>query len=56
MPNKNNCKFIKLDITKFYPSITENLFMKSFNFAKEHVNIDDDTTNIIKELLCGTEF
>ena len=44
MPNKNNCKFIKFDIIKFYPY----LFIKSFNFAKEYVNIDDDTTSIIK--------
>ena len=48
MPNKNNCKFIKFDIIKFYPYITKNLFIESFNFAKEYVNIDDDTTNIIK--------
>ena len=47
IPNKYNCKFIKFNIIEFYPSITENLLKKSINFAKEYVNIDDDTINII---------
>ena len=57
--NKYNCKFIKFDIIEFYPSITENLLKKSINFAKEYVNIDDDTINIImhcrKSVLFGDQ-
>ena len=59
IPNKYNCKFIKFDIIEFYPSITENLLKKSINFAKEYVNIDDDTINIImhcrKSVLFGDQ-
>ena len=47
MPNKNNCKFIMFEVIELNPSITENLLKKSINFAKEYVNIDDDTTNLI---------
>ena len=59
IPNKYNCKFIKFDIIEFYSSITENLLKKSINFAKEYVNIDDDTINIImhcrKSVLFGDQ-
>ena len=36
IPNKNKYKFVKFDIIKFYPSITENLLKKFINFAKEY--------------------
>ena len=55
--NKYNYKFIKLDIIEFYPS--ESLLKKSINFAKEYVNIDDETINLImncrKSVLFGDE-
>ena len=47
IPDKKNCKFLKFDIIEFYPSITEELLMKSINFAKQFTTIDDETTQII---------
>ena len=46
--NKNNCRFIKFDISEFYPSISEELLEKSINFAKSMTNINDSTIQIIK--------
>ena len=34
IPSKEKSKFIKFDIVDFYPSITEELLMKSLNYAK----------------------
>ena len=46
--NKNNCRFIKFDISEFYPSISEDFLEKSINFAKGMTNINDSTIQIIK--------
>ena len=45
--DKENCKFLKFDITNFYPSISEKLFADAINHARQFVNIDDDTVKII---------
>ena len=37
--NKQQCKFIVLDIESFYPSISLNLFDKALKFAKEIIPI-----------------
>ena len=39
--NKDQLSFIKFDIEKFYPSITQNLFSKAITWAKEHYNFTD---------------
>ena len=46
--NKNNCRFIKFDISEFYPSISEEVLEKSIIFANGITNIDDRTIQIIK--------
>ena len=48
MTNKNNCRFIKFDITEIYPSISGELLEKSISFAKNMTNTDDSTIQIIK--------
>ena len=47
VPKKNECKFLKFDIVNFYPSITEELLTASIGFAREHMEISDETINII---------
>ena len=42
--NKNNCRFIKFDISEVYPSISEELLEKSISFANSLTNIDDNAT------------
>jgi hypothetical protein len=37
--DKHQCKFMKFDIVDFYPSISEELLMKSIEFAKSITNI-----------------
>ena len=39
---------MKFDIVDFYPSITEELFRKSFEYAKSLVEISDNELKIIK--------
>ena len=41
IPSKEKSKFIKFDIDHFYPSITEELLMKSLNYAKSIEAIDE---------------
>ena len=45
---KKNCTFIKFDITEFYPSITETIFDKALLFAKQHHDISNNNTGLIK--------
>ena len=45
--DKNKCKFIKFDVVKFYPSISEDLLNKSLTFAKTLVKITDREARII---------
>ena len=45
--NKHECKFFKLDIVEFYPSISESLMHTALNFAKEHTPISEEETQII---------
>ena len=41
-------RFFTSDIVDFYPSITEKLLEDSFCFAKQWVEIDDETSAVIK--------
>ena len=47
--NKNNLKFLQLDIVEFYPSITKQLLDKAFTFAEQALNtkIDKQTKDIV---------
>ena len=47
IPSKEHSKFIKFDIVDFYPSITEELLMKSINYAKSIDTIDDNVVKVI---------
>ena len=47
IPSKEHSKFIKFDIVNFYPSITEELLMKSINYAKSIDTIDDNVVKVI---------
>ena len=38
---------MNFDIVDFYPSISEELLVKSINFAKKYTHISDDDINII---------
>ena len=59
MQDKQQCQFIQLDIKYFYPTIPENTLNKTIEFAKEHININDDEIRIInhcrKSLLFDTD-
>ena len=46
--DKKNCTFIKFDIGEFYPSITESIIDKALLFAKQHHDISNDNTRLIK--------
>ena len=45
--NKKVKKFTVFKIKKFYPSITEQLFKESLDFANSYVNILENDKNII---------
>ena len=45
---KKNCIFIKFDIREFYPSITETTLDKALLFEKQHHDISNDNTRLIK--------
>ena len=46
--DKKNCTFIKFDIRTFYPSITETVLDEALLFAKQHHDISNDNTKLIK--------
>ena len=46
--NKQNCTFIKFDITEFYPSITEEILDTAITFAKSHSDINNVELRTIK--------
>ena len=47
IPSKEKSKFIKFDIVDFYPLITEELLMKSLNYAKSIEAIDENVVKVI---------
>ena len=49
IPKKNECKFSKFDVVNFYPSIMEELLTASIDFAREHMEISDETIYIIMQ-------
>ena len=57
--SKNNCAFTQFDIVEFYPSISEDLLMKSLNYTKTLTTVTDEEINIImhtrKSLLFNNE-
>ena len=46
--DKQKRKFIKFDIAEFYPSISEDLFSKSIDYAKSFNTIGENVINAIK--------
>ena len=46
--DKKNCTFIKLDIREFYTSVTETIFDKALLFVKQHHDISNDNTRLIR--------
>ena len=46
--NKSQCKFIKLDITEFYSSISEEILDNVILFAQQYINIPQKDSRIIK--------
>ena len=44
---KNDCRFLQLDIAEFYPSISISLLNQAIEFAKEHADISAQTLEII---------
>ena len=46
--NKPQCKFIQLDITEFYPSITEEILDNAILFPQQYINIPEKDLHIIK--------
>ena len=47
LENKKKLKFIQCDVESFYPSISENLLLKSINWAKQFLTITDQQIEII---------
>ena len=47
-PYSERSRFFTFDIVDFYPSITEKLLEDSLCFAKQWVEIDDETSEVIK--------
>ena len=45
--DKKRFTFINFDIVDFYPSISEELLLKSINFAKKYTSISDDEIQVI---------
>ena len=45
---KQNYKFIQLDMKEFYPSISEETLNKAINFAENHTSISQENIRIIK--------
>ena len=46
--NKSQCKFIQLDITEFYPSISKEILDNVILFAQKYINIPEKDLHIIK--------
>ena len=47
LDNKNQRYFLKMDITSFYPSITEKLLVETLEFISEHSNLSEKDKRII---------
>ena len=45
--NKERLSFMLLDIESFYPSVSENLFVKAIYFAEQIAEIIDEDINLI---------
>ena len=45
--NKNNCRFIRSDMSEFYATISGELLEKAVRFAKSMTNIDDGVVQIV---------
>ena len=48
--NKSQCKFIQLDITEFYPPISEEILDNAILFAQQYINIPEKDLRIKKTL------
>ena len=47
LPNKSACRFVKLNVVVFYPSIGNDLFLKAINVAKGYTIIEPATIDLI---------
>ena len=47
--NKEPLSFMVFDIESFYPSISDNLFIKAIQCAKQITKITDEDTNLIMQ-------
>ena len=45
---KSRASLIQFDICEFYPSINEDLLDRAIEYAKTHINIEQESINIIK--------
>jgi hypothetical protein len=45
--SKSSCSFTQFDIVEYYPSISEDLLMKSINYAKSLTTVTDEDIHII---------
>ena len=48
LTHKENRRFIKFDITGFYPSILEDLFSRAISYARTIITIEDKVVDAIK--------
>ena len=48
LKDKQNSRFIQLDIKDFYPSVTERTLDKAISFAPEHTTITAETIRIVE--------
>ena len=46
--NKEQCKFVQMDIKDFYPSISQTTLDNALLFAQDHIQITDDDLRLIK--------
>ena len=46
--NKSQCKFVQLDITEFYPSISEEILDNAILFAQQYIHIPEKDLCMIK--------
>ena len=46
--NKNSCTFIEFEIKDFYPSVTPEILNNAIQFARQSLNINEESVQIIK--------
>lgn len=46
--NKKSCTFVQFDISEFYPSISEDLYLEAIDFAKQFTELGANDLNILR--------